>query len=486
MLALTDRDGRVVAADPSGVLELSLASESYVRAAQESSELVVSDLLLAPGRTAPWFAVARAVHRPNGDVAGVLIAYMDAAKLGDALRLDRLGRAGYAILDRRLQVVYDSQHPDPTWAQRDAAGLPHVRTAAQGQAATSEGFTSPIDGTRRLGAAAPVPRLDWVVTADRLLAEALRPIEDAARYEAAFSALIVLLALMVALVLAVTLTDRLRKLEWAMAAVRQGDYGKRVSVGGRDELTELADGFNEMMARLEALEQEREAFAAMVAHDLRSPLTTVRGTAQLLARRPPSEPALQQGLATIVRESDRVARLAADLGDAQRAAVGRLEIRPQQVDVATLVAQAVDRLRAGRASQPIQLDADPGPLWVDADPERIAQVLDNLLGNAAKYSPPDEPIRVQVRGGGEARVCVEDRGAGIAPEDLPHVFDRFYRTRLAKDGPVAGTGLGLYISQEIAQAHHGRITVESTPGQGSRFTLYLPRTSTPASAVPST
>src|SRR5262249_24800648 len=137
MLALTDPDGRVVAADPPGALEPSLAGESYFRAAQESSELVVSDLLPAPGRTAPWFAVARAVDRPNGDVAGVLIAYVDAARLGDVLRLDRLGRAGYAILDRRLQVVYDSQHPDPTWAQRDAAALAHVRTAAQGQPATT-------------------------------------------------------------------------------------------------------------------------------------------------------------------------------------------------------------------------------------------------------------------------------------------------------------------------------------------------------------
>jgi signal transduction histidine kinase len=159
-----------------------------------------------------------------------------------------------------------------------------------------------------------------------------------------------------------------------------------------------------------------------------------------------------------------------------------LAIRPQQVDVAMLVAQAVDRLRAVHASQPIRLDADPGPLWVDADPERIAQVLDNLLGNAAKYSPPDQPITVQVRGGSEARISVEDRGAGIAPEDQPHLFDRFYRTSLARSGPVAGSGLGLYISQEIAQAHHGRISVDSTPGKGSRFTLCLPLTPNPVSA----
>ena len=111
---------------------------------------------------------------------------------------------------------------------------------------------------------------------------------------------------------------------------------------------------------------------------------------------------------------------------------------------------------------------------MDADPERIAQILDNLLGNAVKYSPAEQPIRVQVRGGDAAQVSVEDRGPGVAPEDLPHLFDRFYRTRVARRGPIGGTGLGLYISQEIATAHHGQITVDSAPGKGSRFTLTLP------------
>ena len=177
LLALTDPDGRLIAADPPAALGSSLADAAYVRAARDSRDGVVSDLLLPPARAAPWFAVARAVHRPNGDVAGVLVAYVDAASLGGVLRLDRLGRASYSILDRQLRVVYDSQHQTLTWEQRDASALPPVRAAAAGNAATTEGFTSPIDGSRRLGAAVPVPRLGWVVMADRSLAEALGPIE---------------------------------------------------------------------------------------------------------------------------------------------------------------------------------------------------------------------------------------------------------------------------------------------------------------------
>jgi signal transduction histidine kinase len=111
---------------------------------------------------------------------------------------------------------------------------------------------------------------------------------------------------------------------------------------------------------------------------------------------------------------------------------------------------------------------------VRADPERIAQVLDNLLGNAAKYSPTGRPVAVAVAVNGDARVSVQDQGAGIAPDELPYLFERFYRTEHARQGQQKGTGLGLYISQEIARAHGGRLTAESTMGAGSRFTLHLP------------
>lgn len=480
-LVFTDPDGRLIAADPPDAVGADLAGQPYVRAARESRDRVVSDLLVAPERTAPWFAIARAVRGSNGNVAGILIAYVDTSSLGTVMRADRRGGAAYAILDRNLRVVYHSQHPELSWPQREAAGLEHVRAAAQGQIATAEEFLSPIDGRPHLGAAVPIPRLGWTVMADSPTDEALGPIQDAARREAIVSALTALLALVLAMLLAVSLTRPIRALQRAVWAVRQGDYNQRVAVGGKDEVAELAAGFNDMVERLQALEQEREAFAAMIAHDLRSPLTAVRGYAELLRRRLPADGMRERALESIVRESERVARLAADLGDSARAATGHLEIRPERVDLAALVEQAVERLRAAGTSHPITLDGDGQPLWIDADPARIAQVLDNLLGNAAKYSPPDRPITVRVRGGAEATVSIEDQGPGIAAEELPRLFDRFYRTGQARGGPAHGTGLGLYISQEIAAAHHGGIHVESTPGRGSCFILRLPLVPVPAS-----
>jgi signal transduction histidine kinase len=103
-----------------------------------------------------------------------------------------------------------------------------------------------------------------------------------------------------------------------------------------------------------------------------------------------------------------------------------------------------------------------------------------LIGNAAKYSPPERPIRVEVGANGQARVCVQDQGPGVPADELPHLFERFYRTRIARRGDKKGSGLGLYISHEIAQAHGGALSVESAPGAGSRFTLLLPLAPPPA------
>ncbi len=485
LLALVDGDGRVIASDPSGLVGTSLDGALYVeraRAVADVAPAVVSDLLPPSREAPPWFAVARPVRRSDGTALGVLVAYVDSGGLGRVLPLDRLERSRGAVLDRRAWLVYDSDHPDLAWPDRDASRVEHVQLALQGRPAVAERFPDPVDGALRLGAAAPIPRLGWVATADRPLAAALAPIDAAARQEGLIFTAVLLFALFVGAVLAHTLTRPLHALQAAVAAIAAGDLARRVPVEGQDEVAVLAQRFNEMAERLETLAAERQAFAAMVAHDLRSPLTVVRGTAQLLQQRLEGDPDAQRRLGIIVRETDRVARLAADLGDAARAAIGGLEVRPRRVELTALVREAVERVQTA-APQPVRVQTPPEPLWIAADPERIAQLLDNLLSNAAKYGGPDQPITVSVRANGGIAVSIADRGRGIPPEELPHVFERFYRARGVRDGQQAGSGLGLYISREIARAHAGALTVESALGVGSRFTLHLPGPQAPDPAA---
>ncbi|HZS00454.1 MAG TPA: sensor histidine kinase, partial [Chloroflexota bacterium] len=384
LLALVDPDGVVVAADPAAAVGASLADAPYFTAARDASDLapaVVSDLLPAADDGPPTFALARPVRRPDGVPVGVLVAYVDTSALGRVLPLDRLDRSHGALVDRQGRLVYDSAQPDLAWAQRDVAALPLVRTALGGRPAVSEHFDDPVSGEPSLGAAAPIPRLGWVATSTRPLAVVLARIDAAARQEGIILALALLLALVLAALLASTLLRPLRALQAAVVALAGGDYGRRVPAAGEDEVAALGHAYNAMATRLQNLEEEREAFAAMVAHDLRSPLTAVRGSAQLLQQRVPEDPIVQRRLETIMRETDRVARLAADLGDAARAAAGRLEVRPLRVDLGALTREALERQQAAGVAQPLQLDAPEAPIWVNADPERIAQVLDNLIGN---------------------------------------------------------------------------------------------------------
>jgi signal transduction histidine kinase len=314
--------------------------------------------------------------------------------------------------------------------------------------------------------------------ADRPLDEVMAPIEEAARREAGLFAAVVLLDLAGAALLAVTLTRPLRSLAAAMSAIEGGNLDSRLAVRGSDEVAELARRFNAMAERLHALELERQGFSAMVAHDLRSPLTAIRGTAQLLERHlqrgSADRATLEHGLATIIRESDRVAHLASELSDASQAAAGRLELRLEPVDLVALTQQAIERLRASGASQPVHYTPAPAPIWVHADPARLARVLDNLLSNAAKYSEPDAPIEVATYADGQAHVSVRDHGVGIPAEELPRLFHRFYRTPEARRGRQSGLGLGLYISHQIVGAHGGQVRVESRVGAGSCFTVDLP------------
>lgn len=226
------------------------------------------------------------------------------------------------------------------------------------------------------------------------------------------------------------------------------------------------------------LEQAQQDFVGMVSHDLGNPLAVVRGWAQIMRRREAYD---ATGIATIIDQTERMERLVGDLREFIRLETSRVELRCAPVDLAELVREAVLRARMQSPGRSIRHETG-GPLVANVDADRIGQVLDNLLGNAIKYSPATSPVRIQVeRAPGTARIRVIDRGPGIPADGLDRLFDRFYRGAAA--GEVQGVGLGLYISRMLVNAHGGRLTVESEVGTGSTFLIELP-IAAPVSANP--
>ena len=222
---------------------------------------------------------------------------------------------------------------------------------------------------------------------------------------------------------------------------------------------------------LEELERQRAEFLGMVSHELRAPLTSIKGsTATVLGAAPtPPQAELLQFFRIIDGQADHMRGLIANLLDAGSIEAGTLTVAPEPSSVAVLVDRARNTFLSGGGRHPVLVDLPPDLPRAMADPERIVQVLNNLLSNAARHSPPSSPIRVEAEPEGSyIALSVSDEGRGIAPDRLPHLFRK-------RAGPAGGTGLGLAISKGLVEAHGGRIRAESGgTGQGARFTFTIP------------
>jgi two-component system sensor histidine kinase BaeS len=252
--------------------------------------------------------------------------------------------------------------------------------------------------------------------------------------------------------------------------VAGGDYSTRVRVRGPGEVGRLASSFNQMTERLQASETQRRALLADVAHELRTPLSVIRGNVEgmLDGVYPPDE----AHLGPVLEETAVMARLLDDLQTLSTAEAGVLRLHRERIDPAALAqdAAAALRSRADRAGVGLDCRAAGAVPEVEVDPVRIGEVLANLLTNAIRHTPSGGSVRVVVEPApGGVAFTVADTGPGIDARDLPHVFDRF-----VKSADSGGAGLGLAIARSLVEAHGGRITAESTPGQGTTMRFVVP------------
>jgi histidine kinase len=268
----------------------------------------------------------------------------------------------------------------------------------------------------------------------------------------------------------------------ASQRIAEGHYDERVAVPGGeerqalDELGHLALTFNQMAARLEQTESIRRDLIGNVAHELRTPLSTIKGYMEgLIDGVLPAEAATFQ---QVHHEADRLQRIVYDLQELSRVESGSLALDMKPVAASTLVAAMVKRLDRQFADKDVSLELKLPPNLppVRADEDRIGQVLLNLAGNALQYTPPGGRVQIRARQEGHTvRFEVEDNGIGIAAEHLPHLFERFYRVDPSSPRAAGGSGIGLTIAKHLVEAHGGDISGESPGlGQGATFTFSLP------------
>jgi signal transduction histidine kinase len=261
----------------------------------------------------------------------------------------------------------------------------------------------------------------------------------------------------------------------------QREQARLNSLAAEWELQAYASHLEEVNQKLEDANRVKDRFMSIASHELKTPITTIRGQAQLTLRRlakqkdlPPELSEVHIALEKINEQTGRLTSLIDDLLDMSSIRAGKIELRKKKSDLRTLAEGVIDdlRLMTGRT---ISLQFPETPVNVNVDADRLSQVIVNLVNNAVKYSPDGRPVEVSISQQEKtALLQVRDRGKGIAKDQQDRIFDTFYRTPEAESSSKRGLGLGLSISKEIVERHGGRIWVESTPGKGSTFFVELP------------
>ena len=291
--------------------------------------------------------------------------------------------------------------------------------------------------------------------------------------------LALVVAALIAIVLAQTLTRRLRALTKAAVAFAKGAAAWPAPARGRDEIGELGRAMDQMATELEKRNRSSREFVAAAVHELKTPLTAVKGTVEILEDGAADDPETRRRfLANIRYETERMIRLVGELNELGKLDVESLRGQTEPVDYGAFVRAVADRL-APTFEEPhavLRLNLPEKTITVRIVPGRIEQVIANLLDNAFRYSPASGEVELRVAEGVEGAVwtSVRDTGSGIAPANLAKVFDRFFTTE-PKDQPGhPHSGLGLAIAKSIIENHQGQISVESVPGQGACFSFSLP------------
>lgn len=387
--------------------------------------------------------------------------------------------AARVLILSRDGIILASTRPDDASRIGTRHPAPAVVEALRGQAAQGIG---PGYSAEVAYVVLPIQRNGDVIGALRLSYEVddVRAEFDHLRWLISGGvALMVVLGLMLSLALAATVTRPLRQFSESVQHIATGNYQARVALQQRDEIGALANSFNQMAGRLEEGEQARKRQLAAIAHELGRPLTGMRAAVETLHDGADADPEVREALYEgLEAELARLGRLIGTLQNLHQWALQPLQLQQTEVDLERIIQAGVANFEPVATQVGVTLTIQIARTLpkISADEDRLIQVLTNLLDNAMKFTPPGGVVTVQAgEVDGVVEVTVSDTGTGIAPAELPHLFQQFYRGETSRPPEKQGMGLGLAICREIITAHQGQIWVESQPGEGARFIFTLPK-----------
>lgn len=339
-----------------------------------------------------------------------------------------------------------------------------------------EALTLEVDGTEMLATVQRVPlgASEIVVAIGR--SAPLLPAREMTRALLLAVVVGVVLVVVFGSTLAQWIRQRLAGLQTASHRIADGDLAARAPVDGDDAIATVSVAFNDMAEHLESTRDRERQFLMSIGHDLRTPLTTIRGYAEALDEGAVGSEDAERVAAVLHAQTDRLARLVEDVMLLARIEAREFTLRPEHIDVASHLGSVVDTYRTRADDVGVLIDyRSSGATHATVDPDRLGQVCSNLVENAMRYTPEAGTVTVVVEVGDQGvRLTVADTGSGIDPTDVGHVFDRLYVAERYHPIRPDGSGLGLTIVRELVEAMGGAVSVESDPGEGTRFFVDLP------------
>lgn len=380
---------------------------------------------------------------------------------------------GIQVSDAKGEIVYDDTWPAAT-AKRSHSLTSTAPTDAEGSVTTSivssDGSTV---GTVRV----------WVLGSDVLLSKADNAFRDRTFNAMSLAALIaVCISIIIGFLVSHMLTNPIRRITSTAKQVRDGDLSARTNMRGDDEIDRLGETFDEMATSLERDLKHERRITSDVAHELRTPLMGMLATVE--AMQDGVMPADEEHLETVATETRRLARLVQQMLDLSRMEAKTAPLNIEEVDLVSFVQRIVNGQHQLFHDHDLRLRFNDETQGRDAvvacDPDMITQAVINIMSNAMRYTPEGGWVVVSVKT--EKRdvlISVSDTGIGIAKEDLPRIFSRFWRADASRAREAGGLGVGLSLTQQIVERHHGYISVDSELEKGTTFTIHLPREHTP-------
>lgn len=507
-----DQTGRTISADPPQLIGVDYSQLPAFQRVLTGKEADVSNLLLSPvdGAT-PVFAIINRVYASDGSLLGILSSNVDVTKLTQVLDI-KIGyrqRGSISIHDRGANLVYNSQFPNYPYQNRFNRSTESVKAALEGREMTIDYVKSTLDGLDKMGASVPIALMGWSASVAEPIEDALAPATNIITPRLISFVVVAMLALLGAWLYSRYLAKPLVDLRRAAADFGQGSLDRRANDTTHTvaEVQQLSLSFNTMAERIAQENRARDAFLAQAAHELKTPITVIKSSAQLLMNRQKkallnrgvSDPVLSikeretliKQLAGVDHQSNRMTELINRLLEHTRLQGGRMDYEFVSVNFLSLLQRCLDAATQLTAPErhpisfmlPASSDSEVANQWlVFGDNARIEQVVLNLLENAIKYSPQGGPIEVSLQrhlpgailDAASLKLTIQDSGLGVAAADLERLFERYYRAQ-TEGQKISGLGLGLYISQEIIRQHGGRLWASSAGlNQGSTFHLVLP------------